>query len=522
MSSERPRQPEAATPRAARSAAASRLQTGVRGLLVAVACFGVIAWSARSVWDRYHPALAAIHGLESRKPSDRVRATRELMAAGVNDPSQATPPLLRALEDPAAEVRAGAAEALGVIAGQAVVHGPTGDVARAGTGGLIRALKDADPAVRIAALYALERVAATPGADLAVDFPSVAAALAAMPGDRDDEVRLLSLSMLTRCDPLRSATPPESLGTALRDPSARIRAAAARTLGKYSSPLDPWIDSLLRDLEDEDREVRTACVQTMTQGRAGVSAAGVPALLAALGSRAQLVRYCAARALEPYAQAQGVAEVLLPALVALTRERVVRMEVWDTEYRSHCVRMLGQFAPGTASAGEAVEALTEIVMHDPGRRAWGSGEAAIQALGAFGPAAESAVPALVQALHQGLVGSPSGFPVNGSPAAQALGRIAPGTKSADEALAALIAVLDPRLEGGEVGSGVREVRLATIEALPAFGPAAAPALPRLRAWREDKDPRIGAAAEQAVSEIERAVRARSDGSGGPPKSPAIS
>ena len=515
MSNERPRRPEVDTPRAARSAGVSRFQTGMRGLIAAVACFGVIAWSARSVWDRYHPALAAIHGLESRNPSDRVRATRELMAAGVNDPAQATPPLLRALEDPAAEVRAGAAEALGVIAGQAVVHGPTGDVARAGTGGLIRSLKDDDPAVRIAALYALERVTSTPGSDLTVDLPAVAAALAAMPGDRDDEVCLLSLNMLTRCDPLRSATPPESLGTALRDPSARIRAAAARALGKYSSPLDPWIDSLLRDLEDADREVRMACAQALTQGRAGVSAAGVPALLAALGSRAQLVRYCAARALEPYAQAHGVAEALLPALVALTREPRDRMELEYHEHRSQCVRMLGQLAPGTARAGEAVEALTEIVMHEPGRTAWGSGEAAIEALGAFGPAAESAVPVLVQALRQGLIGSPSGYPITGRPAALALARIAPGTKSAGEALAALIAILDPRLEGGDVGSGVREVRLATVEALPAFGPAAAPALPRLRAWREDKDPRIGAAAEHAVSEIERAVRARSDGEGDP-------
>src|SRR5262249_25720126 len=114
MSRDRPREPEAEASRAgARARNSRRLQTGVRGLIVVVACCGVITWAARTVWESQHPAIAAARGLGSPKPSDRARAARELMATGVNEPGLATLPLIAALGDPEAEVRAAAADALG-------------------------------------------------------------------------------------------------------------------------------------------------------------------------------------------------------------------------------------------------------------------------------------------------------------------------------------------------------------------------------------------------------------------------
>src|SRR5262249_59139608 len=100
MSTERARKPGAGTSQAeGQSRGARRLQTGVRGLIVVVACCGVITWAARSVWESQHPAIAAARGLESPRPSDRAQATRELLTAGGSDPALATPPVIAPLGD---------------------------------------------------------------------------------------------------------------------------------------------------------------------------------------------------------------------------------------------------------------------------------------------------------------------------------------------------------------------------------------------------------------------------------------
>jgi hypothetical protein len=125
----------------------------------------------------------------------------------------------------------------------------------------------------------------------------------------------------------------------------------------------------------------------------------------------------------------------------------------------------------------------------------------IEALGAFGPVAESAVPALIQALREELIARSVGPDLEAEQAARALGRIAPGTKSADEALAALIETFDPVLEVSGPNSRASPARLAAIEALPAFGPAAIRALPRLRLLSKSPDRRVRMAAENAVSAI---------------------
>src|SRR5262249_15089682 len=121
---------------------------------------------------------------------------------------------------------------------------------------------------------------------------------------------------------------------------------------------------------------------------------------------------------------------------------------------------------------------------------------AAAALGAFGPAAESAVPVLIQALRDDPVKKDEDRYFYGSSAARALGRIAPGTRSAADALSALIEVLDPR---SDVHLGTR---LGAIEALPAFGASDPRVVLRLRAWRENSDPHLKTAAGIALARIE--------------------
>jgi hypothetical protein len=121
-------------------AKARRLQTGLRGLIVVVACCAVISWASRRVWETRHPVVAAVRGLQSGDPAERTRATRELMFEGVADPGRAVPPLIGALADPERGVRIETVEALGAIGGDAVGGGSAGDAIRAAMSGLIRSL----------------------------------------------------------------------------------------------------------------------------------------------------------------------------------------------------------------------------------------------------------------------------------------------------------------------------------------------------------------------------------------------
>ena len=164
-----------------------------------------------------------------------------------------------------------------------------------------------------------------------------------------------------------------------------------------------------------------------------------------------------------------------------------------TIYRSYRYACSGRVAPGTTSAGEVVAALAEVArsgdVRYPDLRA-----SAIDALGEFGPTAEPAVPALLEAFGDSRVitslsANGARHSSNGARIAQVLGRIAPATRSAGAVIAALDDALEIRSERPEDQFAIHEMHLAAIEALPAFGAAAARALPRLRAWQANVDPR---------------------------------
>jgi HEAT repeat protein len=489
MSSEHPPQPGIAASQAkARPRKARRFQIGVRGLIVLVACVAAVAWSARTLWENYHPAVAAARRLRASKPRERVSAVRELMSVGAKHPGLAVSPLIEALADPQAEVRAAAAEALGVIGGDAIMSESAENVARAATAALIRSLKDREPSVRIAAMQALVCIATTPSKAQPIDVGAMIDAFAASLGDRDDEVRLLALKSLQTCGSRGPARPPEALVAALEDQSPRVRAAAILALASVPCDLDPWFPYLLRGLEDKDSGVNAACGRAIARARPpGFSAAAVPALVAALESPSPAVRSRAAEALFPHASNPRAATAI-PALLKLleVQEDNAAWSSPDWHRWSAAVTatsLLGQLAPGTPSAGAVVARLTELMptINPRFKRRW----VTIEALGDFGPAAEPAVPTLLEALRRTYASSTEGPLI-----VKALARIAPGTKSADSALVALIEALDPRL------NFQKEV----IEALPSFGAKAASAIPRLRALQNDRI--VGRAATAALESVE--------------------
>jgi HEAT repeat protein len=577
MDMEQTREPEAGTPRArVERERARRLQTGIRGLIVAVACFGVIVWAGRSMWETWHPTIAAARGLGAREPSARTWAVREVMTTGVNEPGLAIPPLLTALGDPAPEVRAGASEGLGLIGGESVMNGAPADLPRTATAGLIRSLKDREPSVRLAAVNALIRIAITPRAAGAIDLNEISAALAEGLGDPDDQVRLNSVAGLARCGPLVSNSPPAALVATLEDRSAGIRAEAIKALASFPCPLDPWLSRLFRGLVHEEREVRRACWAAIGRDKPpAFSEAAIPALLSALKNRDRIIRFFAARALEPHARDPRVARDLIPALLAYMKGPMDpdtgNPLVTGNDMTLTAARLLGELAPGTTSEGEVVAVLAEAVRSgNPSRQ-----QGATDALGHFGAAAEPAVPALMRYLREVLGRDDEAHPFGGFPAASALMKIAPGTKSAPEVVAVLaeamrsgpisrrawaiedLGKLGPAAEPavpvliqalrqppagkelhsryefavarvlGQVAPGTRsadaaiaaltealgspgQTRLGAIYALSDFGPRAAGAVPQLRAWQNDPDGELRRAASSALNAIEGASSDRGE------------
>ncbi len=148
----------------------------------------------------------------------------------------------------------------------------------------------------------------------------VVVALAEILGDREDEVRLAALIALERFGRLDPAGPPGALVAALEERSVRTRAAAIKAVASFPCSLDPWLPFLLRCSEQDEPPVRYACWLALARWKPpAVSAAAIPTLLAALGSKSRIVRSHAAIALHPYMD-DPRAVGAIPALLAMIRE----------------------------------------------------------------------------------------------------------------------------------------------------------------------------------------------------------
>jgi PBS lyase HEAT-like repeat len=153
------------------------------------------------------------------------------------------------------------------------------------------------------------------------------------------------------------------------------------------------------------------------------------------------------------------AHAAIPALIAMAREEwsdSATEDRWILALDRSAIQALPKIALETESAGQVIAVLTELIQEtSPNRTA-----AAVAALGEFGPAAESAIPALIRALSWKR--SPGSI--------DALVRIAAGPTSARKVIAGL---------GGVVRTGRPEIQSAAANALGDFGPAAESAVPDL-------------------------------------------
>jgi HEAT repeat protein len=383
------------------------------------------------------------------------------------DARAATEALLGLAEDPDGRVRAALTTSLAVIGSAASASRPAGRNASA-------AKTASGPVVDIDALAARLTIA--------LDSP-------------EEPVRQAALVGLGTMAAKLPGGPSPSLIKAVDDPSAGSRQAAIIALGHYRQGVDPAIPRLLRHLEDEQPQVREACVEAFRLIRPpAVSPAVAPAVIAAVRNPDRSARVVLVTLLGRLKPDPGAAvPALIPVLGEPIDSDVKAVErstvVYDT-YNGpahEAARALGAIAPGTPQAGAAMAALVEVVRSGPAQR---KGSAA-EALGAFGPAAVSAVPPLVSMLKETATAK---APTRaGGSAAGALGKIAPGTPAAAEALAALTAALRAPWV---------PTREAALAALPAFGPKAAAALPAIRELKDkDPDPGVRKAADSALGKI---------------------
>jgi HEAT repeat protein len=435
----------------------SRSRIGLQTILVSAVGCGVLWWVVHEMSSNRHGTKEAIRAMRSRDASERVSGIQRLGTAGLGNGQMAIPPLVVALGDADAQVRSEAAMALGYLGTDALKAGSPDDLLRGAVTALLGSLKDPQPRVRVAAADALASIISSEKSAGLIDHKAALVTLMESLSDPDAAVRYAALGPLALVAPASGVDPPQALVDTLKDESAGTRASAVLALASFRRGLDPRIPAMLEMIEkDKDPAVREAFRRSAASIHPpAVTAAVIPTLIAALRSPDGQVRDMACRVLMTFG---SEAREAIPALIAMAREEWSDSTVVDRQLLAldrSAIEALSKIALKTESAGQVIAVLTELIQEtSPNRSA-----AAVAALGEVGPAAESAVPALVGAL--------SWKRPPGDPVMKALGRIAAGPTSARKVIAGL----------GEVVRTGRQS--AAADALGGFGPAAESAVPDL-------------------------------------------
>ena len=298
-----------------------------------------------------------------KNPDPRVRS-KAIEILRLEFGSQAVPNLIRALNDADAAVRRDAIHALASIQPPAqetlsalatAMRDPDRGVRRAAVAALgdlravpvlAQALKDPDKDIRRNVVRALRRTVTRPGVTPEPTAAPAVAALAEALHDTDRDVRYAAAASLGVIGPMaRDVTP--SLATAMKDPDPSVRRAATDALGRVGGAAAvPALAKALRDPQVAD---------------------AVVSALAALGPEAR----DAAPALIDYAKT-GDRRGRPAALMALAKIGPVVPEVVptltlalndpDVEVREAAVQALGVIGP---PARGALSALRDIRARDP-------------------------------------------------------------------------------------------------------------------------------------------------------------
>lgn len=362
----------------------SRLTSVLRGVAALVACGALLCWAALTVWESRHPELAAARGLKAGNPADRLAAIRSLSEVGTTADRTVIPALTTALADDDPRVRTAAAESLGLITSFAIRASSGGDGIPAAVSGLVRLLKDPESGVRIAAVHALMTIASTPtggGGRTApksgsgpppspIDFKQLAGAFGEMLDDPDTEARLAALQGLGATAAKLGDEPPPGLVKALDDPVPANRAAAITSLARFKGGRDSLLPAAVRSLaENGTPELQTAGVQALKLIQpSSVSAAQVSQLVSACKNPDPDIRY---EIIVLLSRIGANAREAIPAFINALNEPTdtdrsiaspgprVGNPLTGPAYVA--AQALGEIAPRTPAAGQAVTALTEVL-----------------------------------------------------------------------------------------------------------------------------------------------------------------
>ena len=352
---------------------------------------------AEALWHVERPPVRVLLPvlLDSLKEKDVPTRLNALAVLGqIGLPAKAAvPAITKALQDKDLDVRMEAALTLGEM-GQAaksaipalfaslegdelrllepVVSVTLGNMGRAAVPALTKALSDKDARLRRTAAYALALVGSK--------ATSAAGPLTAALGDTEADVRGLAAKALGRIGPAAKEALPK-LAAALKDSDAVVRVHAALALWQIDGQTGglPVLSAALKDMRAYVRE--QACEALGTVGaKAGAAA---PELLATMADLDARVRAVCADALGKVPATKAIRERLTAALA--DKDEGVRLSA----------------ARGLFDAAEAAQRakLVQTVSAALDSDSAAGRKRAAQILGAFGPAAKAAVPALVQSLR---------------------------------------------------------------------------------------------------------------------------
>ncbi len=415
------------------------------------------------IGPRAKVAVSPLAGmLEADDPRVRGSAARAL--GGLRGSAKAAAPALRkALGDRDGTVRSAAAEALGEI----VVQGSVPE--------LIEKLKDGDPAVRQSAAEALGRIgkpavprllyamrSGNPGFLQAVidalgyvGQPAAPELIQALKNrDQNPQVRQYAAMALARLG-TGSNEAIQALVESLKDSELGVRRSAAEALGEIGPPASDAITPLIKTLKDqsENADVRGNAAHALA--RIGPDRTEVAsALTGALEDNDPKIEEAAVKALAATSLATKQDENATRVVASLSGQ----LMTGETERRRSAATELGKMGPAAQAAlPELIDATGKRAEDSEVRRL------AAAAVGSMGPYARDAVPTLIQVLNDR-----KEDPDVQASAIVALGQIGPAAK---QAIPALVETLRQQNQ---------QFRALALVALERIGPTPKSPMPGLR------------------------------------------
>ena len=384
--------------------------------MLSIAC-GLVFWAYRVVSDSQNPLGAAARRLHGGTVESRLEAVQEVTEMGLARGKESIPPLVESLADLDAPVRSASARSLGLVVSYAVRVQAGADSVQGATAALMSAMKDQDAKVRVEAARALAMITATaPGG-----------------GKRGGGKKAVNIGKSAA----EAGIDVKSLASAYKDM-----------------------------LSESDESLRVIGIEGLGAVGPALDSPPDPALVAALDDHQSTARIAALNALGRYAK--GL-DPVVPKLVNMLKNDPAE------DVKLNCASTIGRL-PASSLTAAAVGPLV-AAMKSAGKDA--SFSILTLLAGLNDEARRAAIPAFLEGLKAPAsedlpvgAGSPTlnSFTGPAQVSARALSRTAPGTPQSGEVVTALANVLKSTLPSRWP---------AAADALAAFGPAAAPAVPAL-------------------------------------------